>query len=758
MPRRRRKTTKSTLWSLLTGYPAASSSRRTTASRRSRRSNIKFEVESQVAREITAVVYLALSFLFMLSIYGHLGIVGDWIHGFLRPLFGFGIHLVPIAFFGISLTLFFSEKSPFTIARITGLLLLFGSVLSIFHLSVPITDLLESAQAGLYGGYVGFVTNFIFRSALRFGNLGTSIIFFAALIVGVLLTFELSLMELMKKAKPEISIQKRRARGNVINVDDEDEEEEEEEEEEAEEYEEEEEEMTIMKPQPISEEDEEAAVAAVAASANRDEKAPLQSDKDDQVEWEFPTLDLLEKTEVSEGVEDDVLKENAELIREKLEQFGIPVSMAEVHVGPTVIQYALKPHDGVKLSKITNLKSDLAMALAASSIRIEAPIPGKALVGIEIPNDKRYTVRLREILTSKQWKDKEGTNLRLPLGRNVSGKPVVIDLAKMPHMLIAGATGAGKSVGMNSFLVSLLYQNDPSDLKFIMVDPKRVELNAYNSIPHLLCPVITDVEKATVALKWAVAEMNRRYIALAEERHKNIDEYNADPKIEKKFPKIVIVIDELADLMMAAGKAVEASICRIAQMARAVGMHLMIATQRPSVNVITGLIKANIPARVSYAVTSGVDSRTVIDSIGAEDLLGQGDLLFMCADVSKPMRVQGVYLSTKEIERVTNRVKLTVEPEYDESITSMETANADVQGLPTKGAAAIGGGGSGNDPLYEKAVELVVSARKASASLLQRRLEVGYARAARILDEMEENGLIGPAQGAKPRDIYVGKE
>ncbi|MEK9132402.1 MAG: DNA translocase FtsK, partial [Patescibacteria group bacterium] len=483
------------------------------------------------------------------------------------------------------------------------------------------------------------------------------------------------------------------------------------------------------------------------------ENQPVKAKKP-VIEWKFPPLDLLENPLAADAVDDDFLKENAEMIRTKLEQFGIDVTMSDVHVGPTVIQYTLKPQEGVKLSKITTLKNDLALALAARAIRIEAPIPGKALVGIEVPNEQRTIVRLREILESDEWNELPNSSLRIPLGRTVSGKPMVVDLSGMPHMLVAGATGSGKSVGMNSILLALLYQNSPQDLKFIMIDPKRVELNTYNGIPHLLTPVITDLEKAAIALKWAVAEMNRRYIVLSETGHRNITDYNDNPKMEEKLPKIIVVVDELADLMMAAGKEVEASICRIAQMARAVGMHLLIATQRPSVDVITGLIKANIPARVAYAVTSGVDSRTILDAIGAEDLLGQGDMLYISGQMSKPVRIQGVYVSSKEIEKVTNRVKLTIEPEYDDRITSPEVARQHVQGLPNVKGGMMS---SGNDPLYDKALALIIDSRKASASLLQRRLEVGYARAARILDEMESNGVIGPVRGAKPREIFVSR-
>lgn len=746
---------------ILLGTPKrrVSASQQTTSRRRSR-NGIKFEVEENVAREIYGVVYFAASVLMLLSLYGGLGKVGEFVSGAFKPLLGFGINLVPFLFFGISAGLFFSKKTVFNASRVAGIILFMVSLLSIFHLSVPDEDLLNAADRGEYGGYIGFVPNFIFRSLLQIGDIGSSIIFFSALVVGLLLTFQFSIMEFLREARPEIRLEKRQrvkeVDDGVIEVPDESMEEIEEAQ------------INIIKPRKpamlpqgddddddeTDEEDEQEREVAKAPTIKRHtsptpaaDQKPVMGVKG-EFAWEFPPLDLLEKPVVADTVDDETLKANADVIRNKLDQFGIDVIMNDVHVGPTVIQYTLRPHEGVKLSKITGLKNDLALALAAKAIRIEAPIPGKSLVGIEIPNDKRVTVRLKEILQSAEWKETK-SQLRIPLGQSVSGQAIVADLAAMPHMLIAGATGAGKSVGMNSFLMSLLYQNSPNDLKFIMIDPKRVELNTYNGIPHLLTPVITDVEKAATSLRWAVAEMNRRYVVLSEAGHRNIADYNGDETLEIKMPKIIIVIDELADLMMAAGKDVEASICRIAQMARAVGMHLMVATQRPSVDVITGLIKANIPARVAYAVTSGIDSRTILDTIGAEDLLGQGDMLYMSGQMSKPSRIQGVYVSSKEIERVTNRVKLTCEPEYDDTITAGSGGGSG--GPMGKGP----GGGTGNDPLYNQALALVVESRKASASLLQRRLEVGYARAARILDEMEANGVIGPVRGAKAREIYL---
>jgi S-DNA-T family DNA segregation ATPase FtsK/SpoIIIE len=463
-------------------------------------------------------------------------------------------------------------------------------------------------------------------------------------------------------------------------------------------------------------------------------------------EWEFPSLNLLSDEKMTIVSDEMELDKKERMIQEKLAEFGIGSDRGPANAGPTVTQFTLKPHEGVKLAKITNLKNDLALALSTPSLRLEAPIPGKDLIGIEIPNEKRATVHLKEILESREFEDIKSP-LRLAMGRDVAGNAVVADLAEMPHLLIAGATGAGKSVGMNTFLMSLLFQNSPADLKLIMVDPKRVELMPYNNIPHLLTPVITEAEKALAALRWCVAEMMRRYGELAQKGYRNVAEYNA--KEEEKMPKIVIVIDELADLMMRQlKKDTEAAICRLAQMARAVGMHLIVATQRPSVDVITGLIKANIPTRISFAVTSAVDSRTILDSIGAEDLLGKGDMLFSNAALSKPRRIQGIFVSSEEINRVTNKLKIAGQPEYDDSVTA--GSEPDESGLPD-----FSGGGSAGGNINEQAVEVIRSTGKASASLLQRRLSVGYARAARILDELEEQGLIGPARGAKPREIYL---
>jgi len=439
------------------------------------------------------------------------------------------------------------------------------------------------------------------------------------------------------------------------------------------------------------------------------------------------------------------IQRNQYVIQRTLETFGIPVEMGDVAVGPTVTQFTLKPAEGVKLSRITALHNDLALALAAHPIRIEAPIPGKSLVGLEVPNQSVATVGLRELLESKEWRDRR-SNLCFALGRDVTGKAWVADLGRMPHLLVAGATGSGKSVCLNTLIMSLLYANGPDDLKLIMVDPKRVELQIYNGIPHLVTPVITDVDKTVNSLKWALREMDRRFDVLSKFGARDIESYNS--RTQDKLPYIVIVVDELADLMVTAMAEVEGPIVRLAQMSRAVGIHLVLATQRPSVDVLTGLIKANIPARIAFAVASSTDSRTILDQMGAEKLIGRGDMLFQTSDMASPRRIQGSFVADDEIGRVVEYLKTKYEPaEYDPSV--VEARSQDGGETSFRNGIDEGDG----DPLLPEAKEEIIRAGKASASLLQRRLKVGYARAARILDLLEQEGFIGPGDGAKPREI-----
>lgn len=466
--------------------------------------------------------------------------------------------------------------------------------------------------------------------------------------------------------------------------------------------------------------------------------------------WEYPPLSLLSDKPGGKAQRGDV-KANAQIIENTLDSFGIKARVAEVNFGPAVTQYALEISKGTRLSKITSLATDLALALAAPTgqIRVEAPIAGRSLVGIEVPNHSAEFVTLKGMLSSSALK-KHPSKLAVSLGIDVSGKAVAADISKMPHVLIAGATGSGKSVAINAFMSSILFRASPSEVKFILVDPKRVELTAYNDIPHLLTPVIVEPSKVVSALKWAVKLMEERYKQLAEVGVKNIDSYNELAGLVA-MPNIVIVIDELADVMLFAPNEVEESITRIAQMARAVGIHLVLATQRPSVDVITGLIKANIPTRIAFNVSSQTDSRVILDSSGAEKLLGRGDMLYISPDKAKPSRVQGTFISEQETRNLTNFLKSQGQkPDYQEEITSKYKPGV------VKGGSG-GANGENRDALFNDAAKLFSQYDKASASLIQRRLSVGYARAARILDQLFEAGFVGAPDGSKPREVYLQK-
>jgi DNA segregation ATPase FtsK/SpoIIIE-like protein len=468
--------------------------------------------------------------------------------------------------------------------------------------------------------------------------------------------------------------------------------------------------------------------------------------------WDFPSLQLLNDVQHINTVTPDEIEEKSLLIQKTFLQFGIDVEMEDECVGPTVIQYRLRPSEWVRLSKIEALKKDLTLALKAKSIRIQAPIPGLGLVGIEVPNEKRDTVGVKEVLEDVVFRGHK-SKLALALGKDIQGDFIVGDLAKMPHLLIAGQTGSGKSVGMNGFILSLLYKNTPSELRMIMVDPKQVELGVYDGIPHLLTPVINSPDKALNALKWCVAEMERRLTIFKWVNARNLDEYNAKVSNKKDhMPVIVIIIDELADLMMSGNKKeVESSITRIAQKARAAGLHLILATQRPSVDVITGLIKANVPSRVAFTVASNVDSRTILDQIGAEDLLGRGDMLYFPTGAMTTNRLQWVLVETDEVERVVNHIKRTIDPAmleeiYDKSIVDGDRGNYE-------GSASGDMYGDEDPKVIEEAILLVRSSGKCSTSMLQRHLKLGYGRAARVVDVLESMGIVGPADGSKPREV-----
>jgi len=478
---------------------------------------------------------------------------------------------------------------------------------------------------------------------------------------------------------------------------------------------------------------------------------------EEEENYEFPPIELLSEGEgrVLKGGK-KALTDTAAKLQKTLYSFGVSAKVENVSVGPAITRYEVKPAEGVRVSKIANLADDIALSLAAQSIRIEAPIPGKQAVGIEIPNKENEVVHLRDIIETEEFVNHK-SKLALALGKNVAGEAVIADVAKMPHVLIAGSTGSGKSVCINTLITSILYKAKPNEVKLLMVDPKVVELSVYNGIPHLLIPVVTDPKKAAGALSWAVQEMVNRYSLFAEKGVRDIKGYNA--AIEKeggtgKLPQIVIIIDELADLMMVAAKEVEDAICRLAQMARAAGMHLVIATQRPSVDVITGIIKANIPSRIAFAVSSQVDSRTILDTAGAEKLLGKGDMLFYPSGAPKPTRVQGSYVADEEVEKIVDFLKFNGgEAKYNEDIMeSIEKANSTDQELDKEANE------DDADPLLMDAIDTVVEAGQASTSFIQRRFKVGYARAGRIIDQMEERGIISGYQGSKPREVLITKE
>lgn len=731
--------------------------------RRSRKGdlNLDLDLEDHTRRQVKAVIAIGLGLVLFLAP----GPVGLAVNRALTFFMGSWKVLFPASLILFGCLLMIGNSPNIELKRSVGISLCLFAFLGISQLTAPLADIADKRDE--LGGAIGFMMAFPFAAFLSraAGYIMLSVTF----LVGLFITFEPDipaiLAQLTEAREKPRSVKTKKGREELheegegqlpflmkgkdlieqgAGQDD----------------------INIVRPafalegaddEPKKKGREKPGAPLVQAMAKASAKELLEMKDTRFEEWKFPELQLLENKRSEITVDDADLKRQAARIKEKLAEFDVDVTMKDAHPGPTVTQFTLQPAEGIKLSKIENLKNDLALALAAQSLRIEAPIPGKALVGLEMPNEKRSTVYLREMLESPQFKE-SASPLTIPLGRGVSGDAMIATIEDMPHLLIAGATGAGKSVAMNTFLISLLFQNAPHELKFILIDPKRVELMPYNGIPHLLTPVITESDKALQALRWAIAEMGRRLHRFSEAGVRNLDEYNEkQTDDEKRLPRIVIVIDELADLMMRQHrKDTETMIARIAQMARAVGMHLIIATQRPSVDVITGLIKANIPTRIAFRVVSAIDSRTILDSIGSEDLLGKGDMLYMTATTPKPIRVQGIYISTKEIERVINAIKVAGGGMLSEEIT-LGNGDQDEDGASNGGSGMIDldADDNGGDDLFFEAVRVIQETGKASASLLQRHLKVGYARAARLLDIMEEKNIVGPADGAKPRKVYI---
>ncbi|HOZ53113.1 MAG TPA: DNA translocase FtsK 4TM domain-containing protein [bacterium] len=712
--------------------------------------------DNKVKISIISILIFVFGLISLLSLFSLSGSFGNFLDKILSWGFGWGKWFFPVLLIVLSIALYKGKKFFSKKVNYVGLSLVFIFAVSLLHFFFKTSVVAKNkALEGVGGGFLGFYLSLFFKNI--FGFWGGLIIILAILAIAIILLFNITLSHLVGSKSFVFKFfnyfSSDRSEENEDNPTEEDEVLDQDEEidsldiEEELELDNEEDDILFTKKE----------IGKRNISGNQldshEDTSFREEKKNQKINWKTKKIKIdlpleLLSGKINKATSGDI-NNNILIIQRTLENFGISVEMGEVNVGPTVTQYTFKPSEGIKVSRITALSNDLSLALAAHPIRIEAPIPGKALVGIEVPNRTKAIVGLREVLEDKDFKSRS-SNLTAALGKDVSGKNIIYDIAKMPHLLVAGATNSGKSVCLNTIIISLLYQNNPDDLRFIMVDPKRVELPAYNGIPHLLTPVITEVSKTINALRWCLNEMDRRYEILNQAGKKNIQTYNQSSK--EKMPYIIFVIDELADLMVTAAKDIEGSVIRLTQMSRAVGIHLILATQRPSVDVITGLIKANTPARIAFSVASAIDSKTILDSSGAEKLLGKGDMLFSTAELSKPKRIQGAYVDDSEILSITNYIKDKYgSADYLEGIVERQK----VSGI---GGVGLDGSMGDEDELLEEAKEIIVAAGKASTSLLQRRLRIGYSRAASILDMLEESGIVGPSNGSKPREILISKE
>ena len=707
-------------------------------------------------QQVTALALIAVSILLIVAWFGAGGPVLEWVQVTALSVIGNAVYIIPLLFVYVAVEIFRAEqfKLPLVMKLATALLIIWCAGLF---------GLMRGDGAVSTGGFVGDATNNALLSLVS--SPVAVFIYILLILVTILFVIRVSPIVIIKKLweltrtekfdDQNVSVMRKAA------------------------------EVSEKKSSPIADFKMNAGVPTLDAQESAEDKKPSRlsslkgSVKQDKAaeegtalvsvndpNWKAPSVELLEKKQSPADAGD--VQHNAQIIKDTLGEFNIDVDMEGANIGPKVTQYTLRPPSGVKLTRITALETNIALNLAAQTLRIEAPIPGQRAVGIEVPNLRAADVRLYGILTAKQWKNNHEP-LSFAIGKDISGEAVVGELNKMPHLLIAGQTGSGKSVMINTLLTSLLYRNSPSEMKLILVDPKQVEMAPYEDIPHLLTPVITEPEKTISALKWAVNEMERRYKLLAEEKLRDIRSYNqklasGSKKISVEdedgamqqhedgaMPYIVIVIDELADLMMVAARDVEALIVRLAQKARAVGIHLVLATQRPSVDVITGLIKANVPARIAFTVASQVDSRTILDQVGAEKLLGQGDMLLLTPAMSKPKRIQGAWVMDEEVMKITDHLRMQSAPQYNDEIVSQPVQLNGKGGVVMDFATDTSG-----DQTYQEALRIVIDSGKASASLLQRRLGIGYAKAARYIDTMEEQGIVGQASGnSKPRDVLI---
>ncbi|HUD04114.1 MAG TPA: DNA translocase FtsK [Candidatus Paceibacterota bacterium] len=713
------------------------------------RDNDRFGLKDETLQGVIAIAALVVAIFTLLARFGKGGYVGTLFYQGLYKFLGIGYYLLPLICVLLCIAFFKSIHQKFDWLKFIGSLLFLLSGLGLI-------DIAYAGKAGLVGTWVAY------PFLKLFAPVASSVFLSALLLISLLIIFNTSipfdmLTDIFKKDEDEKADDEPEEKEIKINGA-------------PEEIKPRKEKIAEMKEEEklhLKKEEKTIKIAAGDTEASGFIKTkPRLTDR----AYTSPPLSLLERDSGTPGAGD--VKANANIIKRTLANFGIDVEMDEVTIGPSVTRYALKPAEGVKLSKIVALQNDLSLALAAHPLRIEAPIPGKSLVGIEMPNTSKTLVGLGTLLGSDEFQTSEKP-LLVSIGRGISGKSHFANVAKMPHALIAGTTGSGKSVAIHTLIVSLLYRNSPEQLRFIMVDPKRVELTLYNGIPHLLTPVITDSKKAILALKWAAKEMDRRYDILEANKVRDIDSYHktivnaykASPSKDKDdaaspeaMPYIVIFIDELADIMTTYPRELEAGIVRLAQMSRAVGIHLLLSTQRPSVNVITGIIKANVPTRMAFQVASQVDSRTILDMSGAEKLLGAGDMLYLSAEISKPQRIQSAYISESEVKKVVKFLVANHADDVPNELNLTDQAVADKNALFSSSFDDAGDSIGEDDDLYEDAKQIVLEAGKGSTSYIQRKLRVGYSRAARLMDLLEKRGVIGPEDGAKPRLVISGSE
>ena len=671
-----------------------------------RRKKLKQHFSFEVKTSIIALLLLCLSLILILAGFGRAGPVGAGFYKFFNYLFGWGYYLLPLIFLIIGSTILLAKAEKIIKINFWGALLFVCSGLGII-------DLIFKEKGGQLGRIVGLLE-------IPFGYVSALIIVFCLTIVSFLIIFNIPLKIVLPKGTLWNKIKPKEKKKEFKEVS-----------------------LKIKKiPETTIEKEKAEAPSKAIKKETKEEKEIVYLEKF-QRQYQAPPLSLLRSSKEKPCLGD--LKANANIIKRTLENFGIAVEMGEITIGPTVTRYTLKPAQGVKISKITSLNQDLSLALAVSPIRIEAPIPGQPLVGIEVPNKAAAMVHLGTLLAETDFQ--KTSPLIFPLGRAVNGQIFFTDIDKMPHLLIAGATGSGKSICLHSLIISLLYRNSPSLLKLILIDPKKVELSFYQNLPHLISPIVYDGKTALKILRWAILEMEQRYELLLSKGVRDINGYNAHAT-EEPIPHLLIIIDELADLMNQHAREFEGMVIRLAQMARATGIHLIVSTQRPSVEVVTGLIKANITCRIALQTASQIDSRTILDFAGAEKLLGRGDMLYISPELSKPKRIQGSYISEQEVKQVNDFIK-NHNKKQEKTIPQLEELD---QGLEPEAFDQE------DDELLEQAQEVVKKAKKASASLLQRRLKIGYARAARLLDIMETKGIIGPLDGAKPREVYISND